>query len=103
MILRSGSAVANLIEQLAWSAEGVVALEQVEPNISYGCSTPLADVNGIPHSQNHDQTLSVIMTSAEQVLAKVEPLLKAVESEKGFTPPERVLSNPVIEPEPALA
>jgi hypothetical protein len=101
-------AVANLLEQLAWSAEGVVALEQVEPNIGYGCSTPLHDVNDIPHSQYHDQTLGVIMTNAEQVLQKVEPLLKAVESEKGFAPPELVSSSePVagdaIEPEPALA
>jgi hypothetical protein len=102
-------AVANLIDQLAWSAEGVVALEQLEPNVGYGCSTPLHDVNAIPHSQYHDQTLSVIMTNAEQVLQKVEPLLKAVESEKGFVPPKLVSSNPepvagqAVEPEPALA
>jgi hypothetical protein len=100
--------VTTLIDRLAYQAEAVVELEAIEPVIAYGCSTPLHDVNDIPHSQNHDQTLAIIMTSAEQVLAKVEPLLKAVAGEKEFVPPELVAANPepvgqVIEPEPALA
>jgi hypothetical protein len=101
--------VTTLIDRLAYQAEAVVELEAIEPVIAYGCSTPLHDVNDIPHSQYHDQTLANIMSCAEGVLAKVEPLLKAVESEKGFTPPALVSSTPepvavqAIEPEPALA